>query len=57
MSCKEEWKNQVDADPDPSFHVDADPDPEWHLNHADPRADPTPRFTHVTKSELFSFYF
>jgi hypothetical protein len=37
------------VDQHPNFHVDSDPDPDWHQNNADPRADPTPSFTHVEK--------
>jgi hypothetical protein len=39
-------RHHISADPDPTFHFNADPD-------LDP--DPTPRFTHVGKSEFFNF--
>jgi hypothetical protein len=49
-------------DPDPNFHVDADPDPKpdprgglASQNDADPHADPAPSFTHVGKSDFFTF--
>jgi len=30
-------------------------DPDWDQHDADPHTDPTPSFTHVGKSEFFSF--
>jgi hypothetical protein len=48
----------MDANPDPNFHViaDPDPDPNWHQNDADPRADPSPNFTHVGKSNFLKIF-
>ncbi len=47
-------RHRFDVNPDPNSHVNADPGPDpdqdWHQNG--PRADPTPSFAHVEKSEV-----
>jgi hypothetical protein len=59
FSVVDRHRVDADLDPDRNFHVDADPyadaDPDWqlHQNNVDPRADPTPSFTHVGKPKFF----